>query len=168
MSINELSSCSAVYKRWLFFHCISGFNFDLWFQWSVVFLCCCYNELFREQLFPLRMASFNTEVHCQSRSQRNLRFLHILNFCFNVICIVYVQDIKAVRWGQQRCAFHLLSGGKSGDETSSAIDGQSSAGTTSHLMSLVSNSTLSSLIVSACMSNCRGQSMTLWPALLQL
>ena len=113
------------------------------------------------------IAAITNFLGSQSGGQRSLRYLHVLDFHFNVICIFYVQDIKVVIWGQWRHVIHSLSGRKSGDGISSTIDGQSSAGTTSHFMSLVSNSSWSSSIVSAHMSNCRGQSGTLWPALPQ-
>ena len=64
-------------------------------------------------------------------------------------------------------AIHLLSRRKSRDETSSAVDGQLSAGTTSHLASLVSSSASSSSVVSAHMSNLSWQSGILWPVLPQ-
>ena len=82
-------------------------------------------------------------------------FLHVLVFHFNVICIFYIQDIEAVIRGQQRHAIHSLSRKKSGDDTSSTMDGQSSAGTTFCFASLVSNSASSSSVVSAHMSNLR-------------
>ena len=71
-------------------------------------------------------------------------------FCMSwvSICISYVQDIEVITRGQWRHAIHSLSGRKSGDEISSAVDGQFSAGTTSCLMSLVSNSASSSSVVS--------------------
>ena len=161
VSINELSGCSTIHKRCngFFLCCICGFNFNFnevrFFSIAAIMNSLGSNFSHLGQW----VLTLESTVRAEVRETSGV-CMSWVSISMSSVFSIYRTSKQLHTRGQQRHATHLLSGRKYGGEISSAVDGQSSAGTTSYPASLVSNSALSSLVVSACISNLRGQSVS--------